>query len=169
MTDALGRTTTTLSYDKYGNPLSVMDFLQHTTNYTYDNLGRAVITNYPDDVTKSNIYTWSNVKGSYLHTQTVTGKPQLRTFYDALNREIRNGDQRFDGTWRYIDTEYDRYGRLKRTSLPFKGNDPTLWNTYTYDEYDRTISLIEASGKTTTTSYNGRSITVVSELSLIHI
>ena len=163
VTDALGRTTTTLSYDKYGNPLSVMDFLQHTTNYTYDNLGRAVITNYPDDVTKSNIYTWSNVKGSYLHTQTVTGKPQLRTFYDALNREIRNGDQRFDGTWRYIDTEYDRYGRLKRTSLPFKGNDPTLWNTYTYDEYDRTISLIEASGKTTTTSYNGRSITVVSE------
>lgn len=163
VTDALGRTTTTLSYDKYGNPLSVMDFLQHTTNYTYDNLGRAVITNYPDDVTKSNIYTWSNVKGSYLHTQTVTGKPQLRTFYDALNREIRNGDQRFDGTWRYIDTEYDRYGRLMRTSLPFKGNDPTLWNTYTYDEYDRTISLIEASGKTTTTSYNGRSITVVSE------
>jgi len=44
-------------------------------------------------------------------------------------------------------------------SLPFKGSAATKWNTYGYDSYDRLVRLSEASGKQTTYSYSGNSVT----------
>jgi hypothetical protein len=72
---------------------------------------------------------------------------------------VRRGNQRFDGQWQYVDTEYNAQGLVSRTSLPFKGSSPTSWNTYTYDTYNRPTQLSEASGKSTTWSYNGLSVT----------
>src|SRR5699024_4476585 len=91
-------------------------------------------------------------------TESIAGQPQKETYYDALNREVWNGSQRFDGSWQYTATEYDEYGRLKRVSQPFK-TQPSLWTTYSYDSYDRTISVTEASGGTNTTVYSGSQVT----------
>ncbi|HBK30288.1 MAG TPA: hypothetical protein DDZ78_01520, partial [Porphyromonadaceae bacterium] len=92
--------------------------------------------------------------GLYTVTTTATGQPAIVTHYDALEREIRTGNQRFDGQWQFVDKTYNRKGQLEKVSLPFKGSSPSLWNTYAYDSYNRPTDLTEASGKTTTWSYN---------------
>lgn len=95
----------------------------------------------------------------YLVTNRTTGAPATQTYIDALGREIRTGFLRFDGSYLYSDKEYDDYGRVSRTSLPFKGSSPSAWNTYTYDTYDRPLSVVYASGKTDTYSYSELSAT----------
>ena len=52
---------------------------------------------------------------------------------------------------------------MRQTSLPFRGTEPTYWNTYTYDNYDRPIKILEPSGKETTWSYSGSSVTTVKD------
>lgn len=95
----------------------------------------------------------------YLVTNRTTGAPATQSYIDALGREVRAGTMRFDGNYLYSDKEYDSYGRLLRVSLPFKGSSPSLWNTYTYDDYDRPLSINYASGKTDIYSYSGLSAT----------
>ncbi|MBV5343883.1 RHS repeat protein, partial [bacterium] len=103
----------------------------------------------------------SNAESEYMHlvTNRTTGAPATQSYIDALGREVRSGSMRFDGNYLYADKEYDSYGRLSRISLPFKGSLPSLWNTYTYDDYDRPLSITYASGKTDNFSYSGLSAT----------
>ena len=89
----------------------------------------------------------------------MTGQPSSVVHYDAAGRELRKGNQRFDGQWQYVDNAYDNKGRLEKVSLPFKGASPSYWNSYTFDTYHRPAQLSEASGKTTSWSYNGLSTT----------
>lgn len=94
----------------------------------------------------------------YLVTSRATGAPATQSYIDALGREVRSGSMRFDGNYLYSDKGYDDYGRLSQVSLPFKGSSPSLWNTYTYDDYDRPLSIAHASGKTDNFSYSGLSV-----------
>lgn len=71
---------------------------------------------------------------------------------------MRIGQQRFDGTWLYVDKEYDEYGRLERESMPFKGSAATKWTGYLYDSYDRLTKVSGASGKEMRLSYSGNSV-----------
>ncbi|MBP1617274.1 MAG: wapA 1 [Bacteroidetes bacterium] len=96
---------------------------------------------------------------AYVAVTEKTGEPATQTYIDALGREVRGGTMRFDGSYLYTDKQYDNLGRLQAGSLPFKGTSPTLWNTYTYDAYDRILSLGYASGKTDSYSYSGMSVT----------
>lgn len=82
-----------------------------------------------------------------------TGKPATTIHYDALDREIRKGSQRFDGQWQFVDRVYDQRGRLEKVSLPFRGETASHWNTYSYDAYNRPVGLTEASGKTSAWHY----------------
>jgi len=164
-TDALGRTTTFIGYDKYGNPSQTTDWLGRSTTYSFDVWGNMTQSTLPDGTEQSMTMSWSVIgdPGVVCVTNTTTGSPDTRVWNDALGREIRSAIKRFDGSWQYSDSEYDTRGRLLRTSIPYKGSSPSLWNTYTYDEYDRTIRLDEASGKTTTWEYIGTSTTTTSE------
>uniref|UniRef100_A0AB33J9L8 Teneurin-like YD-shell domain-containing protein n=1 Tax=Prevotella sp. GTC17260 TaxID=3236796 RepID=A0AB33J9L8_9BACT len=82
-----------------------------------------------------------------------TGKPATTIHYDALDREIRKGSQRFNGQWQLVDRVYDQRGRLEKVSLPFRGETASHWNTYSYDAYNRPVGLTEASGKTSAWHY----------------
>jgi RHS repeat-associated protein len=158
VTNALGQNTEYADHDEYGNARIVYDHKRRVTRYYIDAWGRPLTIYYPDGITESTVLSWGG-EGLYTVTSQATGSPSLATHYDALGREIRNGNQRFDGQWQYVDTQYDSYGRPYQTSLPFKGSSATLWNSYTYDSYDRPTRLTEASGKTTSWSYNGLSVT----------
>ncbi|OJU37558.1 MAG: hypothetical protein BGN96_03805, partial [Bacteroidales bacterium 45-6] len=96
---------------------------------------------------------------AYVAVAEKTGEPATQTYIDPLGREVRSGTMRFDGSYLYTDKQYDNLGRLQAASLPFKGTSPTLWNTYTYDAYDRILSLAYSSGKTDSYSYSGLSTT----------
>lgn len=103
----------------------------------------------------------SGTQYAYVAITQKTDAPTSQTYVDALGREVRSGAMHFDGTYLYTDKSYDNLGRLQKVSLPFKGSTASLWNTYTYDAYDRTLSLAYASGKTDSYSYSGLSITSV--------
>lgn len=96
---------------------------------------------------------------AYVAVTEKTGQPASQSYVDALGREVRSGSMRFDGSYLYSDKQYDNLGRLQAASLPFKGTSPSLWNTYTYDAYDRILSLAYSSGKTDSYSYSGLSVT----------
>lgn len=166
-TDPLGRTTSYLNYNRYGEPTRTSDWLGRQTTATYDAWGNLVSTTAPDSTVTTVARTWSvaGEPGLYCETKTSTGQPTAKVWYDALGREVRDANQRFDGSWQYVTTEYDARGRLYRKSLPYKNTvtGPTLWDTYAYDSYDRPTSLTEASGKQTGWSYSGTSTTTTKE------
>ena len=159
VTDALGRTTTYHTYNKWGKPASATNHLGKQTTYAYDALGRNTTTIAADGTTQSVSYLWNPGKGVFGILKSATGSPDELVCYDVLKREVRSGQQRFDGNWMYVDKEYDEYGLLERESLPFKGSAASKWNIYTYDGYDRLTKVNEASGKQTTYSYSGNSVT----------
>lgn len=155
----------TFTYNTMGQVATIKDYKGGSTTFTYDAFGREISTSYPDNTNKTIQYAWSSTatNGLYSVTTTNTGKPTVIEVYDALNREVRKGEKRFDGTVRNIDKLYDSYGNLQKESLPFTGSAASLWNTYAYDSYDRILSYTESSGKNTTYSYNKNNVTVVSD------
>ena len=161
-TNALGQTTTYAEYDKWGQAHRITDHKGRVTTIVTDAWGKPVSTTSPDGITTTTTTAWGG-KGLYTIAKTITGKPKTIVHYDALEREVRKGNMRFDGKWQFVDNAYDYKGRLAKTSLPFKGDAPALWTTYEYDKYDRPIKQTEASGKTTTWSYAGLSVTETKE------
>lgn len=161
-TDALGHTTTYGEYDKFGNPETETDYRGRVTSFTYDGLGNLVKTTTPDGAEAQIDVAWGG-HGLYSVTKTETNRPDCVTYYDALGRDLRGGIKRFDGQWQYVDKEYDSNGRVSRISLPFRDVQAAYWNTYSYDEYGRPLSLVEASGKNSSWAYNGVSVTTVKD------
>lgn len=161
-TDALGRTVSYSGYDKFGNPASATDHKGRTTSFTYDAWGRQVSKARPDGAVEQTTLSWGGA-GLFTVSRTETGKPESVTHFDAFGREIRSGMKRFDTQWQYTDKEYDARGRLYRTSVPYRGTAPSLWNVHAYDDYDRPISITEASGRVSTWSYSGTSTTTVKD------
>ena len=161
-TDALEHTTTYANYNKFGKPEKVTDYRNRNIYYSYDPWGKQTFKVYPTGPIESTVYAWGG-SGAYTITRNVPDNPQTITHYDALDREVRTGVKRFDGQFLYTDTKYNRYGQVSQTSLPFRGTEPSYWNTYSYDSYDRPTMITEASGKETTWSYSGTSITTVKD------
>lgn len=158
--DQFGDSTKYSLFNKFGLPQKVKNYKQQTSTYNFDALGRVTTINTPDGTVESTTYTWDSSIGLYRVTQNATGQAQIRTYYDALNRELRKGQQRFNGSWQYVDTQYDDFGRVKRVSLPYKST-ASYWVINSYDDYDRITKVEEPLGKSMTTSYSGNSVTVV--------
>ena len=182
--DPLSRVTT-YTYNSSGQLALTKDFLNTTTAYEYDGMGRLVKTVYPDQTLSSVVYSWENAVASSVYgmTETLTGKPERKIYFDAFGRKVRECIRQTDGQDVCTDTKYDNAGRVSQESLPFKGGAASKWNTYGYDGYGRLSQQTHASGKTTTYTYAGNSITETKngishksvynamgeQLSLIHI
>ena len=152
-----------VNYNKFGKPFRVDDYRNRSTYYSYDAFGRITTVRRIDSSIEATAYAWGG-EGAYTVTKTdVFSGASTVTHYDALDREVRRGSKRFDGQWQYTDTKYNRYGQVSQSSLPFRGTTPTYWNTYTYDTYHRPTKIAEASGKETTWSYSGTSVTTVKD------
>lgn len=156
---------TTTTYNTAGLPETIKNHKNQTTRYTYDVWGKLIQTDFPDGTVDKISYVWSTTPedGLYNTTSTSTGKPTNKQYYDALGREIKTSTVRYDGTELKTNTEYNNKGLVSRVSLAYKGTSPTLWNSYTYDTYNRITKLTYASGKTDTYSYNLSTTTAVSD------
>lgn len=161
-TNALGQTTSYSNFDKYGNARTVTDYRNRVRTNSFDSWGKQTKTVYADGTVDSTATAWGG-QGVYTATRTITGKPSTVVHYDALSREIRTGNKRFNGQWQYTDTEYNERGLIKRISLPFRGTSASYWNTYKYDNYSRQTKITEASGRITQWSYSGTSVTEVKD------
>jgi len=161
-TDPLGCYIAYNNYNKFGKPQVVVNDRGLVSYYSYDDWGNMTEVTRPDGGSEHTAISWGG-SGLYTVTSTATGSPETVTHYDAQGREIRIGEKRFDGQWRWVDRTYDNRGRLYKVSLPYRGTSAAYWNTYAYDQYNRPISLTEASGKVSSWSYAGTSVTTVKE------
>lgn len=159
MTDPLNRVTVQ-TYNSLGQLVSTTDMRENVTTYEYDGLGRLKKSNYPDGTNAVITWAWNSIaNGIYSVTMEESGKPTETIYYDSRGLERRKSQLRFDGTKLLVDKTYDIAGRLAKVSLPFKGNSPSLWNTYIYDEFGRLQRIAYASGKVDTYTYSGASVT----------
>lgn len=126
--------------------------------FSYTSASGSLLLNIEPNICAT-VPTTSGVSTSYLITTIATGAPTTKVYYDALGREVRKGEVRFDGKYLYTDYIYNNKGKLQKASLPFKGSAPALWNEYSYDSYDRITSLAYASGKKDTYSYPKNKVT----------
>jgi len=163
-TDPMGFVTH-FTYNTLGYLTSQTDYRGDVTLFGYDSFGRETNVTLPDSTTKAVTYGWTmeGTNGCYSVTQAQTGKPTTKIVYDALNREVRRGDLRFDSVYRYVDCMYDDHGRLSRVSQPYKESPLSIWNRYTYDNQNRIISYKEGIFRETTYSYDGLSTTTTKD------
>ena len=159
-TDPMGLVSQ-FTYNDLGLVTKKTDIRGNETHYTYDNFGHEITALLPDTTIRSTSRSWTSegTNGLFVVTQTQTNKPTTKMVYDALGREVRRSDLRFDSVYRNIDRLYNEKGLLHKVSLPKRNGIPSLWNTYSYDGQNRITSIAEASGRTTTYSYDGLSKT----------
>ena len=162
-TDALGRTATYVSYNKWGFPQAVTDHLGNSSFHLYDDMGREVTTIHADSTQEQTSYRWISGQGGYEVVRTRTGQPDVHVRYDALGREVSTGEERFDGSLLRVDEAYDDLGRTVRKSLPSKGDAPAAWTEYRYDNHDRLTREESPSGKAITYAYSGQDVTVTTD------
>lgn len=148
------------SYDALGRVLSTTDSRGGITKFTYDEFGREIGVVYPDNTTKTTSYSWY-IDGNSKYAITVSGTtlPTTVTICDAFGRDVWNQVKQFNNTIVSTRKVYDKYGNLTKQSLPYTGNTPSLWNNYSYDNYDRLVSVTEASGRMTSYQYSQNSVT----------
>lgn len=161
-TDALGHTTTYSGYNKHGKPSSITDYQGRTISVSYDAWGNPLSKTYADGTVETTSAIWGG-NGLYRISRTRTGAMPERKDFDFLGRETHRGLQRYNGSWLQEDRLYDSEGHLWKVSLPYKTSGSIYWNVYSYDSYNRPTSYVEASGRSTTYSYNGLDITTVQD------
>jgi RHS repeat-associated protein len=153
---------TTFEYSSSNGNLSAKkNHKGQSITYGYDVFGRVISVSYPEGSVETATFSWTGAgtNGLYCLATSATGKPSTKVYYDALGRETRASQMRFNSIEGHTDKLYDGYGRLYKVSLPFTGATASLWNEYGYDTYDRPTYIAEASGKRTTYSYSGSNVT----------
>lgn len=152
---------TQYEYDIKGRMVRMTDHRGGVTNYTYDSFGKEIGANYPDGTSGISAYAWNTTapEGLYAVTRTRTGQPTTITHYDAFEREVRHSDMRFDGVYRHIDKRYDEYGNLVSESFPYRGNLPSAYRGWVYDEFGRLVEDIRMPGIEDLYIYNGLTVT----------
>ena len=117
---------TSTVYDNAGNPLSVTDPLNRTTQFVYDVDGQVVETTFPD-LTKNKVY--------YTHT----GKPWKQV--NELNAETI--------------TQYDAAGRAVKVIQPAVNGFSPITEMF-YDSANNAVKAKDALGRATITEYDAR-------------
>ena len=157
-TDPLGLTTAYSDFDIYGNPATVTNHKGQQTHIWRDGWGRTTRTVHPDGTVDSLARAWGGT-ALYRETARSSGAPEVLTDYDAAGRQVLQMQRRLNTYLKKVQTQYNDRGQVSKVSLPYRYSSPSYWTTYTYDEYGRPTRIAEPSGKTTTWSYSGTSVT----------
>ncbi|MCE6993048.1 polymorphic toxin type 23 domain-containing protein [Dyadobacter sp. CY323] len=159
--------TSSATYDpKWGKPLTLTGVDGLVTAIEYDAFGWEKKTTLPEGYSVTQNYGW-DVSGNsvwYLNTNH-PGKPDVKTWYDLLRREIKTEKEGFQGQAITQVKTYDTRGNLSTSTDPYKSGEPVLTTTTQYDAYNRafnisnsgpfgttTIGYAYAAGKLTTTT-----------------
>ncbi|MGA1982950.1 MAG: hypothetical protein ABSG84_10765 [Acidobacteriaceae bacterium] len=152
------------------------DDANHTTNYSYDIMGRVTSIQYPDGGGSTICYT--DVGGSIsgnscsagsapfsLYTSTIASPdPAVSTVhsYDGWGRQYRSQMLNDSGSVTYVDTTYDWAGRVASVSNPYRGSPASLnpvcgngYTCYTYDSLGHKKTQVQPDGSTQQWCYDG--------------
>ena len=166
--DVLGQVTTSV-YDPVSGLLSSKtDINGDVTSYTYDGFGKikTMSQSSASDNSISTGWTWSNgspANSMVLRTETTGDGQVVKTWYDAMGREIQTSHKNFSGKEVYTTTSYDAQGRAIKVSEPyFSGgaSSSVQYHTSQYDDYGRISKQITPLG-TISYNYSGNQTTIV--------
>ncbi len=155
-TDHLGLKTS-FKYNSRGELSGQTDFRGNTTTYFRDSFGHLTSTEFPDGAVTNITKSWCNESGKlYSITTESNNAPTVTIYYDGFNREITKSEKQFNGDFISVDNIYDKYGRIEKVSYPHNADKaPSLWRRFSYDNYDRLISMTEPNGNKKTYGYQG--------------
>jgi RHS repeat-associated protein len=148
--------TSTASYDpKWGLPLTMTGTDGLTTSFIYDAFGRMATTTYPEGYTVTDSYGWDLANGAiWFKLTTHPGKPDVKTWYDILDREIKSQTEAFPSGWTTQTRAYDARGNVATYTQPYKQGEPILTTTNAYNATDPYNRLVSVSNALTSTAYS---------------
>lgn len=160
--DALGLPTS-YTYDTEGEVATSTDHKGRVTKYSYDGWRRVSKKNNPDNTFVSYATRWATHPTAELvaYVMMQEGSSDVKTentYYDGLKRDIVSSVTRFNDKESNVLKEYDTNGRLSRISQPYFVT-PSLWTSYQYDTYDRTVGVTQPTGEQESYSYSKTSVT----------
>ena len=123
VTNALGQTATATYDAKWGKPLTVTGTDGLTTTFQYDAFGRSTTTTMPEGYSVTESYGWDiNASEGTVHYHLIAhpGKPDLKVWYDLLDRERKRQTEGFQGQWITEKKTYDVRGNVATTTSPYK-------------------------------------------------
>jgi RHS repeat-associated protein len=152
----------------------------NTTTWTYDDFDRVTRVQRPDGTSTRNSFVACDTSNSYCNdsvlryyvlsserdaadTTNITNK---YVYYDGLGRNKYDLVLGFSNSYNAVKSTYDARGNKISQSLPYVwGGSPTASVTYTYDllnrltRTQRPVSDADPSLQTSTTTYNGLTVT----------
>ncbi|MYY44009.1 polymorphic toxin type 44 domain-containing protein [Elizabethkingia anophelis] len=143
------------SYDAWGKLLISKINTGGTSTYTYEKFtdGGNKVTSYAPDGTPKEVYT--NKLGQQYKVRTRGfNREGYIVFGDDFDVWIEDGVNSYIS----INTEYDILGRKFKESEPYLGMSPVFWNTMEYDDsvFPPTVTSTSFNGKQVKTSIIGR-------------
>lgn len=154
--DILGKITKYTYNPLYGVVLTETDHYNLTTTTTYDNWGKP--TKVTDYLGKDLLYVYAKENGQYRTQLFKDDGGSSVSITNAIGQEIKKGTKLLNNQWSYTSIDYDYLGRKVKDNDNFV-DLPFQWTSYTYDDYGRLIQSKLPTGKITDITYNGLSVT----------
>ena len=165
VTDPVGLART-FQYDLgTGDLTGSIDPNGNATYYNYDGLQRLVEILPPDHASVGIGYGLDSSNNPQVEW-VPRGQPPIAVSFDPLGREITRIWRGFSGGVAQ-STTYDSLGRLGTKTVPAyvqTNQPPPNLFTFTYDNLDRPLTLINPDGSVRSWSYNGQTINFVNEI-----
>ncbi|WP_138479024.1 FG-GAP-like repeat-containing protein [Dyadobacter bucti] len=148
----LGQTSSATYDAKWGKPLTVTGIDGLTTTMEYDGFGREKKTTFQQGYSITQTYGWDISGNSVWYAKTThPGKPDVKTWYDLLGREIKTETEGFQGQTITQANTYDAKGNLSTSTAPYKTGEPVLTTTTQYDAHNRPFNISSSGPFGTTT------------------
>lgn len=158
-TDNLGLETN-ITYNNWGQVLTQTDHLNNTLTNTYDSWGKLLTSK--TNLAGTTTYTYEKLSnGDSKVTEYSPDNDQKITYTNKLGQNYKSSVKGFaDNSYVSQEVQFDVLGRKIKESEPYlEGNSASKWNVIDYDDYSRPIKITQYTGKITTSSYSGRTVT----------
>jgi len=142
--NSYGQTThKVLERNDYGQPTRVENMAGVESLFAYDAFGRQFLEYSATGAHHVTLFAPAGAEcpaaAVYQVTERRGGGSEAVSCFDLLARSVRKASRGFDGSWNYVDTEYDALSRVKHQSEPYQAGSTRYWKT---QDYDRTGRLV---------------------------
>jgi len=145
--------TTSYNWNETNSTLSSVTNALGTTYNTYDDLNRLIESVDPYGIRTTERHLWASsdkpVGALYYGYTEVSGEAPVYVWFDRNGNQIQKDTYGLNGKKISVRTEYNEKGEVLRESEPYSNGTPSVWTTYTYDDYGRLYSMTSKHGETT--------------------
>lgn len=151
--DMLGAKKEYTVHKFWGTPTNVKDYNGLTTTFNYNAWGKLLSNTVPTSASTSYIVNYSEgwdigTDQLYYTLTQDPSAPDVKTWYDCLNRAKKISKESFGGAWTTAYTNYDAKGNLSNSSNFHLATEAPQITTNTYDEFNRIKSSTSIAGTT---------------------